>query len=146
MMNGSKRNLFEKIVLLILFLIVLPFIILFGLVFVLVYIIIYPFEATFYKRSSYYKDLNEKYYTFITLTNRYNTYNKLKKDSNNLLYKADVNYLLVNKELIDNNENIKETFNIKTEKKITLVINKKQIDSNIYQEIKQLNYIIIYED
>ena len=81
MMNGyNKRNLFEKITLLILFLLALPFIVIIFLAFILIFLVISPFEYPFYRRSAYNRNLKGKYYLTITISREYKTYNKFIKE------------------------------------------------------------------
>lgn len=99
MMNGSKRNIFEKIVLILLYILALPFIAIIFASFIIVYIVIFPFEYPFYKFSNYKKNLNGKYYLTITLSREFRTYNRFVKkgqkeiilDGNNSfnIYKLD---------------------------------------------------------
>lgn len=79
MMNGSKRNIFEKIILFILFILALPFTVSIFLLFIIVYLIIFPFEYPFYRYSKYYQNLNSKYYLTITLSYEFRTYNRFIK-------------------------------------------------------------------
>src|SRR5690625_2722946 len=88
-MNGSKRSILEKIILIFLFVITLPFILIGALLFIIIYIIIAPIEWLLYYNSFYKKDLNEKYYLFITLTKNYKKYNKLR---NSLKYNSIKKY------------------------------------------------------
>ena len=121
-MSGSKRNLREKITLLILFLISFPFVLVGALLFIIIYILIAPTEILFYKRSYYYKDLKEKYYLLITFNKNYKKYNKIIKSNSktiNLIYiknESDLSQL--------NNKMIKDLNNY-------IVINKKYYDKSV---------------
>lgn len=137
MMSGSKRNLREKITLLILFLISLPFVLVGALLFIIIYLLIAPTEILFYKRSYYYKDLKEKYYLLITFNKNYKKYNKIIKSNSktiNLIYikkESDLSQL--------NNKMIKYLNNY-------IVINKKYYDKSVISKTIKKEDIIIYED
>lgn len=106
----KPRKLYELILIILLLIIASPFIIGFVLIFVVLYIIIFPFEGIIYFKSNYYKDLNEKYYLFITRSNSFKRYRKIKKqEPNRLIFlefkfelKGENDMINFNKYYIDN--------------------------------------------
>lgn len=96
----NKKNFFEKVVLIVLFILSIPFVLAIYLLFFIMYLIIYPMEISKYKKSIYYKELNEKYYLLITKKDHYKLYNEIRKTGNiiilnnqNLYYNDD--YVLI---------------------------------------------------
>ncbi|VEU80619.1 hypothetical protein [Haploplasma axanthum] len=124
--------------LLILFLLASPFIIAIFTVFFVVYLIVCPVEILIYKRSNYYKDLQEKYYLFITRNNNYLLYNKLRKE-------AIPTKITINNETYESYKS-KDMFLIFVEYKVEFSINNLLVNSNNNNSILRfdnLNYVYV---
>lgn len=152
MSNKTNRSLHEKIILLILYLIGSPFIIGGLLLFIVVYLIVFIFEILFYITSKYYKEVKEKYYTFITFSKSYQKYNKLRKNTklstnNNFPSFENAEYsitllleksLTINKELLD-----KLSINNKTN---YFVVNTKNISKDELNKLNANYKLITFKD
>lgn len=135
----NKKSFFGKIVLLLLFLIGSPFILGFFLFFIVLYIVISPFERIVYKRSYYYKDLDEKYYLFVSFHKSFKKYNDLRKGIENEIIIEDIRI----KAFISKEEKlVYYWFNtIKYENNTWIIDNNKKLDmyitNNVYLVINQ---------
>lgn len=152
MMNGSKRSIIEQLIIFTLYVLALPFILTFLVLYIVFYLLVYPFEKTIYIKSSYYKNLKEKYYVLITTTKSYKKYNEIVKmtrfNEQSKRYENDRTILMEMDAIIDQNdffdlEKIKTKLNIKQE--LYLLVDKNKVDKDILEKIKLLNYIILYE-
>jgi len=152
MNNKTKKPVHEKIILLILYLIGSPFIIGGLLLFIIIYLVIFMFEIPFYITSNYYKDIRERYYTFIIFSKSYRTYNKLRKgttktiNKNLLAFQNDeiIITLLLEKDIIINQELLD---NINVNDKINhFVINIKNISKEDLKILKSNYSLITFKD
>ena len=157
----KKRNIFEKILLLILFLLALPFVLALFAIFIVIYIIIFLFEILFYRKSFYYKDLKEKYFTLITRTNNYQRYNKMIKNShvkNNIRYSnEDVAMIYLNDTVTYDNDGsiwlyknieINQYLNFEYNElgKYVVIINKNHFDKESFKLAKTNDLFLIYSN
>lgn len=151
-MRKSNKTLFEKILIIIMLLIVSPFILSGLAFFLIVYIIIFIFESPFYFNSKYYKEIKEKYYSFITFSKSFNTYQKYRKITTLTImnnYEALVNdetiVYLIKENCITNDKLIDFNSLIITNKSCYFLINIKNLSREDYEQIKNYN-LITYKD
>ncbi|MDY0277694.1 MAG: hypothetical protein RBQ97_06385, partial [Acholeplasma sp.] len=110
--------------------------------FIIIYMIIYPFEAPFYYKSRYYKDLKEKYYLLITRKASYKRYNTLTNNEDFNLHivddevKHEDNFWIIGNIKIDGKKDLKDIY----------VINKKFLSKEDLLLASNEEKFIIYDN